>query len=151
MEESLVFLKHLLCWNYSDVASLALNQRKGAVSIEINIFFYLYQWIFQSVMEGSVRTKESRRILRHRLNPDYFIYNHFVQKFKEKLQAFGHDRMADELKLLRRATENFVKKCSLQYVLDRDEVNYRQKMFSEKVNKPIITTKYTKFLIKKLN
>ena len=63
--ESLVLMKHLLCWQYSDLTSLKLN------SFEVK--------------SKSVVSDRAREALKHLLWPDYLLYDHFVDRFQEQL------------------------------------------------------------------
>ena len=72
-DESIILLKDLLCWDYSDVTSLTLNAHDPKT---------------KSKLSGIARQK-----LQHWMHADYQLYNHFKAKFETKLDSFGHDRM----------------------------------------------------------
>ena len=72
-DESIILLKDLLCWDYSDVTSLTLNAHDPKT---------------KSKLSGIARQK-----LQHWMHADYQLYNHFKSKFETKLDSFGHDRM----------------------------------------------------------
>ncbi|CAG2168370.1 unnamed protein product, partial [Oppiella nova] len=100
MDESLVLLRHELCWTIRDVISFKLNARKQQKSIEsIN--------------------KNIHKILR--LNrADHMLYNHFYKVFEKKVQDFGFERMKSELKLLKEETNYLYDECVDQNTLLSD-------------------------------
>lgn len=90
-EESLILMKHLLCWEDEDITNLKLNARTQSVDDIIN--------------------SDVRRKLKVILAQDYKVYSHFKAKFQNRLESFGYDRMVEEMKALRRANEAVMKKC----------------------------------------
>ena len=48
--------------------------------------------------------------------PDYKVYNHFKPIFEKKLESFGQDRMAEEIRDLRRVNEEVMKRCKFSEV-----------------------------------
>lgn len=91
LDESLILLKHLLCWNTTDMVALKLNSRYSA---------------YKEVLSDD--TKE--RLLK--LNSaDWKLYKHFADVFDERVRAFGEDRMAQELEVLRAAQRDYYKRC----------------------------------------
>ena len=76
-EESIVFLKHELCWEYDDLVYLKLNAHKKGGKSTI-----------------SQRAQEK---LRKWLKADQMLYDHFKALFLQKLESFGKNRMRDEL------------------------------------------------------
>ena len=76
-EESIVFLKHELCWEYDDLVYLKLNaHKKGGKS---------------TISQGA------QDKLRKWLRADQMLYDHFKALFLQKLESFGRTRMRDEL------------------------------------------------------
>ena len=79
-EESIVFLKHELCWEYDDLVYLKLNaHKKGG----------------KSTLSQGAQDK-----LRKWLRADQMLYDHFKALFLQKLESFGRTRMRDELEKL---------------------------------------------------
>ena len=76
-EESIVFLKHELCWEYDDLVYLNRNAHKKGGKSTI-----------------SQRAQEK---LRKWLKADQMLYDHFKALFLQKLKSFGKNRMRDEL------------------------------------------------------
>ena len=72
-EESIILLKDLLCWDYSDMTSLLLNAHNPRTKSKISAI--------------------ARQELQHWMHADYQLYNHFKAKFDAKLGSFSHDRM----------------------------------------------------------
>uniref|UniRef100_A0A1E1XE35 Putative galactose-3-o-sulfotransferase n=1 Tax=Amblyomma aureolatum TaxID=187763 RepID=A0A1E1XE35_9ACAR len=91
LDESLVLLKHLLCWNTTDMVALKVNSRYSAYKEKL-----------------SNDTKQ--RILN--LNPvDWQLYEHFAKLFDDKVKEFGEDRMAEEVEELRAAQKEYYERC----------------------------------------
>ena len=80
-DESMVLLKDLLCWDYSDVINFKLNARKESKKIGLS--------------------DAARDALKEYLAADYRLYNYFKKKFSVKLQQFGQTRLEQELTMLR--------------------------------------------------
>ena len=68
-DESIVFLKHLLCWDYSDLTSLKLNVHDET--------------------SKSTLSDKARKKLKDWLSSDYSMYDHFKEIFQKKIEAFG--------------------------------------------------------------
>jgi len=93
-EESIVFLKHHLCWEYEDLVYLKLNAHKKE--------------------EKSSLSQEARDKLRKWLTPDQMLYDHFKALFLQKIESFGRDRMREELTKLAQSIEQFKSRCSIR-------------------------------------
>jgi len=93
-EESIVFLKHELCWEYDDLVYLKLNAHKKGGKSTI-----------------SQRAQEK---LRKWLKADQMLYDHFKALFLQKLESFGKNRMRDELTKLAQSIERFKSQCSIK-------------------------------------
>ncbi|KPM03166.1 galactosylceramide sulfotransferase-like protein [Sarcoptes scabiei] len=91
MEESLILLKHLLCWNYDDVVVFKVNARDEKTKHPVNKI-------------GDKRIRELNRA-------DQMLYEYFSQKFDEKVQKFGRKRMAKEIEKLRDRIGIFYEFC----------------------------------------
>ncbi|XP_066959369.1 galactosylceramide sulfotransferase-like [Macrobrachium rosenbergii] len=91
MEESLVLMSHLLCWDITDVLVLKINARMAKFKKEMN--------------EGT------RALLRKKLAPDYLIYNFFSQKFSKLVEDYGRERMKRDVFRLKKATEKLMAEC----------------------------------------
>ena len=98
-EESIVFLKHHLCWEYEDLVYLKLNAHKKE--------------------EKSSLSQEARDKLRKWLTPDQMLYDHFKALFLQKIESFGRDRMREELTKLAQSIGmyDFLKH---EFLLDRN-------------------------------
>ncbi len=68
-DESIVLLKHLLCWNYSDLTSLKLN--------------------IHDPKTKSTLSDKARKKLKEWLRSDYTMYDHSKEIFLKKIEAFG--------------------------------------------------------------
>lgn len=94
-DESLVLLKDLMCWQTEDVAYLSINS------------------LVRPIDSATMLTNDTRTgILR--LNwPDVQIYDFFSRVFQEKVEEFGVERMAQEVRQLRKANEHLKQMCSV--------------------------------------
>jgi len=97
-EESMILMKDLLCWEYRDILNLKLNARDGYHKSELSI--------------------EARHALEDYLAADYRLYNHFRQRFSQRVQQFGQHRMEKELNILRHANENMKERCGLEATIN---------------------------------
>ncbi|XP_006813848.1 galactosylceramide sulfotransferase-like [Saccoglossus kowalevskii] len=66
-DESLILLKHLLCWSFEDIIYLAQNQRTTRETITDTFRHNVYRWS----------------------NADYLFYNYFNRTLWEKIRQFG--------------------------------------------------------------
>ena len=92
--ESLVLLKHQLCWDLLDVTSFHLNGRMDN--------------------RKYVLSNTTRSLLAEYLKNDFLLYNHFKEKFIQKLTAFGFKKLEKEVKSLNNLNENIFKACKLK-------------------------------------
>ncbi|XP_077544742.1 galactose-3-O-sulfotransferase 2-like [Haemaphysalis longicornis] len=91
LDESLVLLKHLLCWNTTDMVALKVNSRYSA---------------YKEVLSDDTK----KRLLQ--LNSvDWKLYKHFAKVFDDRVKAFGEDRMAQEVAMLRAAQREYYDRC----------------------------------------
>ena len=71
--ESMILLKDLLCWDYGDLTSLTLNAHDEKTKSKVS--------------------REGRKRLQEWMEADYFLYNHFKEKFELEVDSFGRDQM----------------------------------------------------------
>lgn len=81
-EESLILLKETLCWNMEDILYFKLNARRSS--------------------SVSRLTPEFRAKALQWNGADWRLYQHFNATFWARVDAFGRDRMKQEVKELRR-------------------------------------------------
>lgn len=91
LDESLILLKHLLCWNTSDMVALKVNSRYSAYKEKLS--------------------NETRQQILDLNSADRQLYEHFVKVFDDKVKAFGADRMAEEVDELRAAQKEYYERC----------------------------------------
>ncbi|CAN8001651.1 unnamed protein product [Ixodes hexagonus] len=91
LDESLILLKHLLCWNTSDVVAFKVNARYAEYKEEL-----------------SADLKKKLSDLNH---ADVLLYRHFAELFERKVREFGADRMAAEVQELQAARKAYYAKC----------------------------------------
>ncbi|XP_069972077.1 galactose-3-O-sulfotransferase 3 [Penaeus vannamei] len=90
-DESLVLLKHLMCWNTEDVVYLKAKIRKPTYRAKL-----------------SEAQKERLRQLNRQ---DVILYKFFRAIFEERVKAFGEERMQREVEELRHANAQLTKDC----------------------------------------
>ena len=95
-QESMVLLKHLLCWPYEDLVSLKLN---------------VHEETSKSVLSEKARAK-----LKEWLKADYKLYDHFKDKLAKKMECFGSKEMACQLKTFIKLNKEAEEKCPMKYV-----------------------------------
>nr|XP_053638224.1 galactose-3-O-sulfotransferase 2-like [Cherax quadricarinatus] len=91
MEESLVLLSHILCWDLKDVVALKFNARTSRFKKKLS--------------------SETLKVLRQKLAPDYLLYEHFSSRFEELVEDFGKERMASEVSRLQALTKSLMDTC----------------------------------------
>ena len=96
MEESLILLRHLLCWSLEDVVTFRHNSRR------------------EEIKARSMETKVDnfhKEIIRKFNMADDLLYQHFNQKFDAMVKKFGVSRMRKEVESLRNLTNEYYEKC----------------------------------------
>ena len=91
MEESLVLLRHLLCWPVDSMTHLNLNQRKPSAAVRLDA--------------------QEKQKLRKWLNVDSMIYDHFARLFETKVSQFGLVAMKEEVRMLDIANRKLMDRC----------------------------------------
>ncbi|KAM7294426.1 galactosylceramide sulfotransferase-like [Ixodes scapularis] len=91
LDESLILLKHLLCWNTSDVVAFKINARYAE---------------YKEALSPEVKQKLTE--LNH---ADVLLYRHFENVFERKVREFGVHRMATEVQELQLARKAYYAKC----------------------------------------
>ena len=109
-DESMVLLKHELCWDYEDVTYLKLNAMKAGAK--------------------STVSHRAREELKKWLASDYKVYDTFLADFDRKVEAFGRERMEQELAKLRAANADVASKCGL-VARDNDELTGERKLWGK--------------------
>ena len=92
--ESLVLLKDMLCWELEDVSSFHLNGRMNDRKYQLD--------------------NNTRALLADYLKYDYLLYNHFKEKFINKLAQFGYARLESEVEKLNEINKAKADKCNLE-------------------------------------
>ncbi|XP_037793392.1 galactose-3-O-sulfotransferase 3-like [Penaeus monodon] len=93
MDESLVLLRHLLCWSLHDVVVFAKNARRKGVRPALDA--------------------HTRRTLRELNGADARLYEHFLAKHRRAVIDFGVRRMAREVAALRGLRARYFRECNV--------------------------------------
>ncbi|KAH9517076.1 Galactose-3-O-sulfotransferase [Dermatophagoides farinae] len=91
MEESLILLKRLLCWNFDDIVVFKVNARNTNSKHHLNA-------------TGIKRIEQLNRA-------DQMLYEHFTKKFEREVRKFGQKRMKREINTLRTRTKSYYELC----------------------------------------
>ncbi|XP_071527799.1 galactosylceramide sulfotransferase-like [Panulirus ornatus] len=100
MDESLVLLRHLLCWSLHDVVVFTKNARRQEVKATLE--------------------PQTLQALREMNSADVLLYNHFVARHRQAIFKFGVQRMADEVSELRSLRDEYYEDCGAREVKGRD-------------------------------
>ncbi|XP_038049243.1 galactosylceramide sulfotransferase-like [Patiria miniata] len=100
-EESLILLRDALCWRTEDMVVFKMNTRKQTAVDALQI--------------------DMQQKIRHWNNGDVMLYDHFNKTLVRQIEEYGRDRMAKEVKELRKLTESYYKLCIETDTADRKE------------------------------
>ncbi|XP_028330297.1 galactose-3-O-sulfotransferase 4 isoform X2 [Gouania willdenowi] len=121
-DESMILLRHALCWPLDAVVSFSLNARQQKSS---SLGGMTGSWMGKAAAVAGVRTSNSlvktppnlsltedqREKLRQWNSLDWFLYKAFNQTFWEEIDKFGRHRMKQEVSLLRTRREDLAQVC----------------------------------------
>lgn len=96
MDESLILLRHMLCWPIHNVIVFKHNVR------------YRSDIDNSSTIEFDEFVKSKFRLFNR---ADQMLYNHFYKKFELEIEKFGFERMKQEIKILKEETHKLYLKC----------------------------------------
>ncbi|XP_077516313.1 galactosylceramide sulfotransferase-like isoform X1 [Amblyomma americanum] len=91
INESLVLLRHLLCWDVDDVVVFRHNARQSG-----------YRRRLSDDLAEQLRSLNAA---------DVQLYEHFWRRLEERVEAFGRQRMARELRRLEERTRHWYDRC----------------------------------------
>ncbi|KAK2708936.1 hypothetical protein QYM36_014532, partial [Artemia franciscana] len=91
MDESIVLLKHLLCWDYKDLVILKLNARAESKKKKLS----------------PAQTEKLRKWLK----ADNFLYLTFREVFDKKVEEFGYEKMEEEKQKLSTIRNQIMEEC----------------------------------------
>ncbi|XP_022079368.1 galactosylceramide sulfotransferase-like [Acanthaster planci] len=100
-EESLILLRDALCWRTEDMVVFKMNTRKKTAVDTLG-----------TDLQSKIRTWNSG---------DTLLYDHFNKTLWHKIEQYGTERMAREVKELRALTESYYKLCIKTDTADRKE------------------------------
>ena len=93
MDESLILLRHLLCWPVEYVVTMKLNSLISPIELP--------------------ESSPVRDRLTSWLSGDHTLYRHFYNRFEERVRRFGEELMREEVRLLREETLRVVNDCRI--------------------------------------
>ncbi|KAM3590521.1 uncharacterized protein V6R79_011123 [Siganus canaliculatus] len=123
-DESMILLRHALCWPLDAVVSFSLNARQQKPT---SIGGISGSWVGKAAAAAGVGnrggrsltksmpslslTAEQREKLRQWNALDWYLYKAFNQTFWEEINKFGHAQMEQEVALLRTRREDLARVC----------------------------------------
>ena len=132
MEESLILLKHLLCWKTEDVITLKVNKILFYISFNFN--FIKKQVIGRKRKMEEKRTENISRDTILKLNRvDNEIYQYFLSKFEAKVEMFGLQKMQQEIQHLKHKTSQFEKFCEAYFPSVKHKHENNQPMTKDEI------------------
>ena len=103
MDKSLILLANITCWPLSSMASLTLNQRKKR--------------------QRNILTLENREILERWLKPDIMVYEHFKEKFDQKVMK-AKDWIDSNIHILKSESKKLYSDCNEKRALKKPWCKY---------------------------
>jgi len=94
-DESLIMMKHLLCWSWDDIVYIKFKMRTDDSKAEVN-------------PELAAKIKAWN-------NADFKLYDHFNKTFWRRVEAFGRERMDQELESFRAEQKKAEEECIESY------------------------------------
>ncbi|KAK7084893.1 Galactose-3-O-sulfotransferase, partial [Halocaridina rubra] len=105
-DESLILLKHLMCWTTQDITNIKLN--------------------FRPRNRNETASQKTKMKLRKQNYYDAMLYDYFSGIFNHKVNEFGKERMQKEVYELRQANRELLNKCVFKELVEWDaEANSR--------------------------
>ena len=106
MDESLILLKDLLNWEYTDIIFFTKNARRKTH--------------VQKLSNDSIIT------LMDLNNADMMLYNHFLNKHYEAVLRYGEKKMADSVSTLRSLRDQYFEDCGVRVVTKERNKQFRE-------------------------
>lgn len=113
MDEGLILLKELFCWEYSDLIFFTKNARREALVRTLS-------------QEYSYKIRELN-------SADVLLYEHFAAKHKMAVLQYGANKMADEVAKIRSLRDEFFENCGAR-IVDGFDANKVFKEYSSLVS-----------------
>ena len=131
LDESLILMKDMFCWDLKDIAYFKLNERTDE--------------------SKSQMTERTQRLLKQWLWGDYKLYNYFKSKLLQKIQDFGTELMIKQLRNLRLANEQLHSACHSVYTNNSDLKGTLFYMASNRVKGLALDSNCALYAISELN
>ena len=114
MDESLVLLRQLLCWDWDDMVVFRVNSRRSE-----------YKKVLSAKTQAKIRGWNSA---------DHKFYQFFRARFHNQTQAYGTARMRDDVALLRNLTAEWYRFCVLREISKNDTQDVRFQVWHPSVS-----------------
>ncbi|CAL4087305.1 unnamed protein product [Meganyctiphanes norvegica] len=120
LEESLILLRHKLCWSLDDVIFFTKNARRKEFKPQLS--------------------NATQHRIREINSADALLYDYFLAKHKAAVLEFGKDRMAKELNKLQSLRDDYFDDCSIHTFKGHDpHVDQEFQEYSAQVNAYVAT------------
>ena len=93
MDESLILMKELLCWNFEDIVFLVKNARKKSMKVKM--------------------TAAMRKNVLEFNQADDMLYEHFLNKHEEAVNRYGASKMEEQVLILRKLRDEMLSRCNI--------------------------------------
>ena len=93
LDEGLILMKELLCWNFEDILSLMKNARKESTKVSMS----------ESMRNSLIEYNKA----------DVMLYNHFLNKHEEAVNRYGVTKMEEQVSILRSLRDNMLSRCNI--------------------------------------
>ena len=97
IDEGLILLKDLLCWEYSDIVFIKKNSRN---ELYVN-----------KLSEEQIKTIEKIN------KEDVMLYEHFLRKHESAVENYGREKMAKEVAIVAELRQTITDECNIKTVM----------------------------------
>lgn len=110
-DESLLLMKKLLCWSWTDILYISVNQQSRG---------------------HAVKNDTLKKLVRKNNKADQYIYNHFNNSLWKRIQEYGSNFWKD-LEFFRRFREHTNKKCLLEEIVVQGKLIHKPRVNNSKL------------------
>lgn len=114
MDESLVLLRELLCWEWADLVVFRVNSRRTQYKKKLS--------------------PEVAKRIRAWNSADSALYDYFLKRFQVQAAKYGAKRIKQDVEILRDLTNKWYNFCVQKEITKNDTADLRFKVWHESVN-----------------
>ena len=101
LDESLIFLKELLCWEFKDIVFFTKNDRRSEFKMLL-----------------SKRIHDQLNVLN---SPDTYLYNYFLEKHNSMVVKYGVEKLKEQVEILQEYRTKIFQDCDIKAVENFEE------------------------------